>query len=248
VGVSDTHILSPHFIVTGRYGLIGVDYRTGNTAPAGISDATGLSAVFPKFQGTDFLPAITIPGYQGVNFSAAQIGPLRQHSWTGDAQKIAGQHTIEFGGSIVHSHMVLEDTTSTAVQFATTQTSNFTSSSGNAFASYLLGTPDSARRQIGGTLGDLTSTAYGTYVQDTWRVRKFTLNIGLRYDYNSTPINKYGLGTIDNSTGQYVWDVKNPITGAPANIRRGGIAPDRNNFAPRLGIAYAVTSRLVVRS
>jgi hypothetical protein len=248
VGVSDTHIFSPHFIVTGRYGLIGVDFRTGNTAPAGIADATGLSAVFPKFQGTDFLPQITIPGYSGVNFNASQSGPMHQQSWTGDAQKIAGEHTIEFGGSVVHSHMTLEDTTSTAVQFANLQTSNFTSSTGNPFASYLLGTPDSARRQIGGTLGDLTSTGYGMYVQDTWRIQRFTVNIGLRYDYNSPPINKYGLGTFDFNSGQYVCDLKNPITGAPANIRRGGIAPDRNNFAPRLGIAYAATSRLVVRS
>lgn len=246
--ISDTHILSPNFIVTGRYGLIGVDYRTGNQAPAGISDATGLSAVFPKFQGEDFLPAITIPGYTGVNFSAAQIGPLRQHSWIADAQKIAREHTIEFGGSLVHSGMVLEDTTSTAIQFATTQTSNFTSNTGSALASFLLGTPDSARRQIGGSLGDLSSTAYGLYVQDNWRHGRLTLNIGLRYDYNSPPANKYGLGTFDYSTGKYVWDLPNPITNEAANIRRGGIQPDRNNFAPRLGIAWQLTPRTVVRS
>src|SRR5690348_9128390 len=138
VGVSDTHTFSPTFIVTGRYGLIGVNYRTGNVAPKGISEATGLAEVFPKFQGEDFIPGISIPGYSGVSFSAAQIGPLYQHSWTGDAQKIAGKHTIEFGGSIVHTGMILEDTTSTAVQFANTQTSNFTSTSGNALASYLL--------------------------------------------------------------------------------------------------------------
>jgi hypothetical protein len=248
VAVSDTHLVSPHFILTARYGLITVDYRTGSTAPAGIADQTGLSAVFPKFQGTDFIPAITIPGYSGINFSAADIGPLRQHSGIGDAQYIAGEHTIDFGGSIVRSHMILEDTTSTAIQFATTQTSNFTSSTGNALASYLLGTPDSARRQIGGSLGDLTTIAYGGYVQDTWRHRAFTMNIGLRYDYNSPPVNKYGLGTFDYSTGRYVWDLTNPITNAPANISRGGITPDRNNFAPRLGLAYAATTRLVVRS
>ena len=248
VEVSDTHILSPHFVVTGRYGLIGVDYRTGSTAPAGISDQTGLSAVFPKFQGTDFIPQITIPGYSGINFSAADIGPLHQHSWIGDAQFIAGKHTIDFGGSIVHSNLILEDTTSTAIQFATTQTSNFNSTTGNALASYLLGTPDSARRQIGGSLGELSSTAYGLYTQDTWRSRGFTINIGLRYDYNTPPVNKYGLGTFDYSTGRYVWDLTNPITNAPANIRRGGIAADRNNFAPRLGIAYSVNPRLVLRS
>lgn len=248
VAVSDTHVFSPHFILTGRYGLIGVDYRSGNTAPAGISDSTGLSAVFPKFQGEDFIPAMTIPGYSGINFSASKIGPLRQHSWIGDAQNIVGKQTIEFGGSLVHSHMVLDDTTSTAVQFATTQTSNFTSSTGNALASFLLGTPDSARRQIGGSLGDLTSTAYGLYVQDTWRGRSLTINFGIRYDYNSPPVNKYGLGTFDYSTGRYVWDRTNPITNEPANIRPGGITPDRNNFAPRLGIAYTITPRLVARS
>src|SRR5262249_49006360 len=162
-----THTISPNFIVTGRYGLITVDYRTGTIAPKGIADETGLSAVFPKFQGTDFLPQVSIPGYSGVNFSAAQIGPLRQHSWIGDAQKIVNKHTIECGARIVRSSLVLEDTTSTAVQFATTQTSNFASTTGNALASYLVGTPDSARRQIGGSLGDLSSTGFGVYAQDT---------------------------------------------------------------------------------
>jgi hypothetical protein len=246
--VSDTHIFSPSFLVTPRYGLITVDYRTGNRVPAGLSDETGLSAVFPKFQGTDFIPGISIPGYSGIGFSAAQIGPLRQHSGIVDAQKIAGSHTIQFGGSIVASHMILEDTTSTNVQFATTQTSNFNSSTGSALASFLLGVPDSARRQIGGSLGDLTSTAWGAYLQDTWRKGRLTVNIGLRYDYNSPPVNKYGLGTIDNATGKYVWDLPNPITGEPATIRRGGIAPDRNNFAPRLGLAWQLTPRTVVRS
>jgi hypothetical protein len=248
VGVSDTHTFSPTFILTGRYGLIGVNYRTGNVAPKGISEATGLAEVFPKFQGEDFIPGITIPGYSGISFSAAQIGPLYQHSWTGDAQKIAGKHTIEFGGSIVHTGMILEDTTSTAVQFANTQTSNFTSTTGNAMASYLLGTPDSARRQIGGSLGDLNTTGFGLYVQDTWRARAWTINIGLRYDYNSPPVNKYGLGTFDYSSGNYYWDLPNPITGVAPNIRRGGIPPDRNNFAPRFGIAYQVTPKTVVRS
>jgi hypothetical protein len=246
--VSDTHTISPNFIVTGRYGLIGVDYRTGNVAPKGISEETGLADVFPKFQNEDFIPAITIPGYTGINFSAAQIGPLHQHSWIGDAQKIFGKHTFEFGGSLVHTNMVLEDTTSTAVQFATTQTSNFTSATGNALASYILGTPDSARRQIGGSLGQMTSTGFGLYAQDTWRSKAWTINIGLRYDYNSPPVNKYGLGTFDYSFGNYYWDLPNPITGEQANIRRGGIPPDWNNFAPRLGIAYQLTPRTVIRS
>ena len=49
-------------------------------------------------------------------------------------------------------------------------------------------------------------------------------------------------------TGKYVWDLKNPITGEEANIRRGAIDPDRNNFQPRFGLAYSVDSKTVLRS
>jgi hypothetical protein len=41
---------------------------------------------------------------------------------------------------------------------------------------------------------------------------------------------------------------KNPITGAPPNTSAGIINPDRNNFAPRVGIAYALNTRTVIRT
>ena len=248
VVVSDTHTISPNFVVTGRYGLTTVYFLTGSTAPSGITQATGLADVFPKFLGSDFIPGIGIPGYSGITFNASQVGPMHQHSWIGDAQKIAGRHTLEFGGAIVYSSLTLEDTTSNNIQFATTQTSNFNSTTGNALASYLLGVPDSARRQIGRSLGVMTSPAYGLYLQDTWRGQKLTVNLGLRYDYNSPPVNKYGLGTFDFDKGIYVWDKTNPITGQPANVSPGGIPPDRNNFGPRMGLAYQLTPRTIVRS
>ena len=49
-------------------------------------------------------------------------------------------------------------------------------------------------------------------------------------------------------TGQMLWDVKNPITGAPANIRRGGVAPDYRGYQPRFGAAYSITPKTVVRT
>ena len=245
--VSDTHIFSPSFLLTGRYGLTTVDYQSGNNVPRGLAQSTGLSAVFPQFQGSDVIPPITIPGYSGVSYSGAYIS-VRQHSWIGDAQKIAGGHTIEFGGSIVRTTALLDDVTAVAMQFATTQTSNFTANTGNALASFLVGTPDSARRQIGGSSAHMSSVGWGVYAQDTWRHDRWTVNFGLRYDYLATPVNREGLGTFDLSSGQYVWDKSNSITGAAANIRRGGIVPDANNFAPRLGIAYRVTPKTAIRS
>jgi hypothetical protein len=117
-----------------------------------------------------------------------------------------------------------------------------------SFASYLLGTPDTVTRNAGNTEGLMHGNVYSWYLQDTWRAtRKLTLNLGLRWDYASPLINDFGLGTFVYETGQYVWDQKNPITGAPANVRQAALPPDRNNFAPRVGLAYQLSPKTVVR-
>ena len=178
------------------------------------------------FHGTDFLPQASHPGYAGINYSAARDRSVYQHSWIADAQKVPGEHTVEFGGSVVHTGAILDDTTSTNITFATTQTSNFNSTTGNAFASYLLGVPDSARRQIGGSLGDANTIGYDLYVQDTWRHRALTVNLGLRYDYNSPPVNKYGLGTFDYQQRSNTSGIKaNPVTECAGEHPAGGITP-----------------------
>jgi hypothetical protein len=61
-------------------------------------------------------------------------------------------------------------------------------------------------------------------------------------------INSFGSSTFEWETGQMVWDIKNPVTGAPANVRRGGVAPDYRGYQPRFGVAYSVTPKTVVRA
>lgn len=245
--ISDTHVFSPRFFLTGRYGYGYVYYLTGNIYPSGASSAAGLSSVFPEWEGLQTLPQVSIQGYQGVSSNFVVTGPLRQQTGMGDAHAIKGEHTIEFGGAFVRTYEVL-DQYQTNVSFVRSQTSNFVSNTGDGFASYLLGTPTSASRQFGGSRGHMVGNAEGFYGQDTWRHRKLTVNAGLRYDYTPTPVNRFGLGTFDFSTGVYRWDQTNPITGAAANMTPGGIPPDHRNLAPRLGIAYSVTPKLVVRS
>jgi Carboxypeptidase regulatory-like domain/TonB-dependent Receptor Plug Domain len=81
------------------------------------------------------------------------------------------------------------------------------------------------------------------YIQDDWRAgQKLTLNLGLRYEY-STPYWER-----DNILSNY-----DPAANAIVKASDGGIGdralinPDRDNFGPRLGFAYTMTDKTVVR-
>ncbi len=94
------------------------------------------------------------------------------------------------------------------------------------------------------------------YLQDSWRVRSnMTLNVGVRYSYFGVPWEQNGLQTIptmplDQWFAQRVSDMNNGISasaspligftpGGKANGKASWYSPTRNNFAPRIGIAYS---------
>ena len=82
------------------------------------------------------------------------------------------------------------------------------------------------------------------YLQDDWRVRPdLTLNLGVRYEF-ATP-----QWEADNKLTNF-----DPATNTLIQARDGSIydralvRPDRNNWAPRLGVAYTINDRTVLRS
>jgi hypothetical protein len=129
--------------------------------------------------------------------------------------------------------------------------------SGNAYADFYLGLPYSSTR-----LNPLTERAQrtyelGLYITDTFKAtRKLTLDYGLRWDYFGPSTYRDGL--------QYNWD---PATGNivvpesklssisplyPTNTIKvvGGQAvpdPDKKNFRPRIGVAYLLDDKTVLR-
>lgn len=80
----------------------------------------------------------------------------------------------------------------------------------------------------------------GTYLQDNFRITpKFTLNLGLRYEYQSVPYEiRSRLAAIDDRGPDMGHLVINP---------QPLYAPDRANFAPRLGFAWAMKPKTVIR-
>jgi hypothetical protein len=121
---------------------------------------------------------------------------------------------------------------------------------GFGLASFLLGAPTSGRI-TGDPHFDTRQTYWAGYVQDDWRIlRNLTASIGLRYEYQ-TPWSEE-----DDQLTFFDPQAIEPLTGRPGVLRlvgRDGASryqtdPDRNNFAPRLGLAWHFTEAMVARA
>jgi hypothetical protein len=127
---------------------------------------------------------------------------------------------------------------------------------GHEFASFLLGAVDLARNVVPPVLFD-TTVYYDTsvYFNDNWRITpKLTLNLGVRYE---VPIGWHVPG--GNGYSHVDIQVPNPAAGGRAGaLVFSGKGPGRtgetrffptdwSNFGPRLGFAYQLTPKTVLR-
>ena len=106
---------------------------------------------------------------------------------------------------------------------------------GPGLADFLLGFPSSASGAQGISNGAFRETDTAAYIQDNWKIsKKLTLNLGLRYEYYQPTYDKWGKASI--------YDL-------PTNTNHfGSWMPNDLNFGPRVGFAYALSDRTVIRS
>ncbi len=121
-----------------------------------------------------------------------------------------------------------------------------TTTGGHGFASFLLGVPVSDRQSFDPAL-TLYRRYYGLYFQDDVQLTKnLTLNIGLRYEYTQPWAEKYG------RIGYFDFNAAEPVTGAKGTYKflqpgQFQTDPQRKNFAPRVGFAYKLFDKTVIR-
>jgi hypothetical protein len=209
-----------------------------------------------------FFPGVTMTDYNdlgGIGFgNGSRFTYSDASSISETLNKVTGGHALKFGGEA----RVLRDNynapTSSFGTFAFNK--GFTqrnplaadAASGNAFASLLLGYPAAASVPINPSFA-YQHMYYGFFFQDDWRVsRRLTLNLGLRWDYESPTserFNQLNAGFDKNAT--------NPFQ-APGLSLKGGMVfvseddrlpfkRDLNNFGPRFGVAYQINDKTVFR-
>lgn len=125
---------------------------------------------------------------------------------------------------------------------------------GNGLADMLLGWASGTT--VGNQLSeDAISPYWGVYVQDDWKVsRRLTVNAGLRWELfqspyfpEGVPIGRLGVSRYLTEFNVARTDPRYETFERPKSGRDCGCKQDWNNFAPRLGIAYRLTEKTVVR-
>jgi hypothetical protein len=116
----------------------------------------------------------------------------------------------------------------------------------NGFAAFLLGYPSSSNSPEGLPLTEARQNRYAGYATDDWKVSsRLTVNIGVRYEYNSMAKDIRGLWRVlsfkDLVNG---YPTMVPLIRNPYNF----YDPQKTLFMPRLGLAYRVSDKTVVRS
>jgi hypothetical protein len=182
-------------------------------------------------------PTLNFTNFGSLSDGAPTLTRNQSQSFTDSVGLLRGLHSFSFGGGYTRPDMSSRTDPNGRGTFnftglATSATSNgqVVKGTGYDLADFLLGLPQSSSIQYSQANNYFFQNQWNVYAQDEWKVRSnLTLILGVRYEYFSPVNEKYGrLANLEIAPGYSSVSV---ITGSV-------IQPDRNNFSPRLAVAY----------
>ncbi len=213
------------------------------------SQMLGLQGANTSYEGSG-LATLSFSGYTGTSNSNNIPEIVPQNTWqlSDTLSYTRGKHSMKFGGSMVHNAFGFFQLTSPAgaLSYTGTYTNNPVSSSGTGspWADLLLGLPaSSSKTSVPYGVPYLSYTEGGLFWQDQWRATpRLTVTMGVRWDLFSWPTERY------NRQSNFV-----PGSGIMALAGVNGASRSlmdvrHNNFSPRIGLAYRIGEKTVVRT
>jgi hypothetical protein len=203
-------------------------------------------------------PIIFTPGF---NLGPSPQGPTKLHDMTFQYQDHVtiphGRHEWKFGVDIrrVENNFNFDFFTNGSDTFGFAQGGPFGGTfTSDASADFVGGFPGNFF-QFSNAVYAIRTTSQYYYVQDTFKIRpRFTVNLGVRYEYNSPQYDIHNeiIGFFGAGAQSTVFPNAPPgvlYPGDPGTPNRALVNPDRNNWAPRIGFAWDIfgNAKLVMR-
>lgn len=236
--------------------------------PQYVVDASDDTSIFPSFAPNGYT-SLGPPRNFGFFRNNQDVFSLNQ-----DVSWLRGNHSLKIGANqrVYRAYNYRPDDPAGSFSFTrafTARTPNETlQQSGDAIASFLLGNPATGRLGISPQPA-VQSNYFAFFVQDDWTVsRRLTLNLGLRWETDLPNTERFNrLTNFDFNAPFPVGEIAVafpaatnlgtrviPLRGVVAPVGRGGVTNrenfdrDLNNWGPRVGLAYKLDDRTVLRA
>lgn len=245
-----TRTLSPNMVSESHLGMV---RWHAQITPLDSAYATATALGIPGINLNDKsggIPSFTVSGFTqlGDNSSYPEDSAITTFQADSALTLIRGSHTIKTG------FVFLRHRFNGFSAFPTRGTFDFngqftrqigSSSSSTALADFALGAPDAITRNILTSTFGMRIFTIAPYIQDSWRVTdRLTAELGLRWEVDAPPYDVHDhWSNLNVTTGQLL------VAGQNGNGRRLRNI-DYNTFAPRVGLAYSLTSdkKTILRS
>jgi hypothetical protein len=212
------------------------------------------AAQFPNF------PTIGVNGFESLGGVGYKEQPGYNYSFQSSLSMQRGKHLLKTGVefNLLRGNFLTNNNPSGSFSFNQAQTGGpraDTPTSGLAMASFLMGYASGG--SIDASTGISLQNFYsGVFFQDDYRVTpKLTLNLGVRWEYQTPATERYNRTTVG-----FAYNTPSPLKVPGLNLNggllyagvngqpRGIYNPDRNNIGPRIGVAYSLNSKTVLRA
>lgn len=256
------YVVSPSLLTDFRFGwfrykVFGQPNAIGSTPATdagvpGVNTGVDFTSGMPAFNVNGYGSGGAIPfrfGYSlGVNgCNCPLIQDEDQYQFVNNWTKIQGNHTFKFGADIRRAHNLRVPSDrhrSGEFQFDAARTQG-PSGGGSGLATFLIGDVSRFERYVSPVLDAAESqNRWFFFAQDSWRItRKLTVNYGLRWEiYRPQTVSGAGKGGfLDSTTGEII------VAGDGVGNDLG-VKSSWKLFAPRLGIAYQLNNKTVIRT
>jgi hypothetical protein len=258
LAIGETWVISQHLVNEVRFGY---NYAYHLNSPISLDGRNWVGDIGLRnlAGGTDPIdygrPGFTFTGFTGNGEGGITQGATENIFSVSNATSwVKGSHNIRFG--VQAQARKYEQLTEVPPRGGFTFNGQFT---GNPVADFLLGYCSTCTGAFGSSRSVYTSPTVAPFVDDNWQVSsKLTLQMGLRWEYLGPWHEQNNQeGSFDAATGKIGFNVvpaNLPAQLLPLIINQNGFFPpgilqkDLNNWGPRVGAAYTVNDKTVVRS